>query len=166
MTVGYNCTFYNNCTNINADSKTLFQIEYIPIITTSIVIAVIFGCLIFCTILLCSYYCTNAYKIRKNNNKITPITKSLAFIFTDIEDSTENWNRYKSIMGKAVEKHDNLMEKLIKKNSGTLIKNTGDGYFITFDDCDSAVKFTLEIQYKFHKEMEDKYVYQVQLNIT
>ncbi len=55
------------------------------------------------------------------------------FLFTDIEGSTERWVQYPRAMEEALLRHDSLLESLITRHGGQVIKNTGDGYFAVFE---------------------------------
>jgi predicted ATPase/class 3 adenylate cyclase len=55
------------------------------------------------------------------------------FLLTDIEKSTEKWEKYHALMGSALAKHDSIMRRLIPKHGGRIIKHTGDGIFAVFD---------------------------------
>ncbi len=55
------------------------------------------------------------------------------FLFTDIEGSTERWVQYPRAMEEALPRHDALLESLIARHGGQVIKNTGDGYFAVFE---------------------------------
>lgn len=55
------------------------------------------------------------------------------FLFTDIEGSTERWVQYPRAMEEALPRHDALLESLIVRHGGQVIKNTGDGYFAVFE---------------------------------
>lgn len=55
------------------------------------------------------------------------------FFFTDIENSTQWWNRFPDAMGKVLERHDALLAGEINRHGGRVIKHTGDGVFAAFD---------------------------------
>ena len=73
------------------------------------------------------------------------------FLFTDIEGSTEKWERYKKEMGKALVRHDEIITKNIKKYNGEVIKHTGDGIFAIFEGGE-PLQCALEIQKEFEEE--------------
>lgn len=69
------------------------------------------------------------------------------FMFTDIVDSTkltaalgeEKWLR-------VLERHDETLRAAFAKNSGSVVKHTGDGFFVAFEDAAAAVAAAIEIQ--------------------
>ncbi len=70
-----------------------------------------------------------------------------AFLFTDIEHSTEKWERYKEAMGRALVRHDGIVKVEIVRNGGTLVKHTGDGIFAKFENR-AALRCGLGMQTK------------------
>ncbi|MFP4345147.1 MAG: ATP-binding protein [Anaerolineales bacterium] len=55
------------------------------------------------------------------------------FLFTDIEGSTDLWSRYPHAMEGVLKRHDRLLEELIIRHGGQVVKHTGDGFFAVFD---------------------------------
>ena len=76
------------------------------------------------------------------------------FLFTDIVDSTrllealgdERWR-------KLLARHDELIRARILDSSGEVIKQTGDGFFASFDDPSSAVAAAVAIQRALQSEV-------------
>jgi len=67
------------------------------------------------------------------------------FLFTDIEGSTQKWEKYKDLMPDVLAKHDAILNENIEHFGGKIIKHTGDGVFAVFEDGDS-LQSALEIQ--------------------
>ena len=69
------------------------------------------------------------------------------FMFTDIVDSTkltavlgeEKWQR-------VLEKHDETLRTAFARHAGSVVKHTGDGFFVAFEDAAAAVAAAVEIQ--------------------
>ncbi len=78
--------------------------------------------------------------------KIMPV-----FFLTDIEGSTEKWEKYRTAMGDALMRHDAILEESIKRYGGKIIKHTGDGFFAVFEGGD-PLKCALEIQKRLSEE--------------
>jgi len=69
-------------------------------------------------------------------------TGTVTFLFTDIEGSTQLWERHPGAMQAALARHDALLRKSVEANHGTVIKTTGDGLHAVFaaaTDAASAV---------------------------
>jgi len=73
------------------------------------------------------------------------------FLFTDIEGSTEKWEKYKNEMGEALSRHDAILNENINKFGGKIIKHTGDGIFAVFEN-DEPLRCAIEIQKNISKE--------------
>jgi predicted ATPase/class 3 adenylate cyclase len=68
------------------------------------------------------------------------------FLFTDIEGSTEKWERHPDRMAEAVAAHDALLVDAVEKNRGRLIKTSGDGIVAVFADPLDGIKAVVAIQ--------------------
>jgi serine/threonine protein kinase/DNA-binding SARP family transcriptional activator len=64
--------------------------------------------------------------------------RSRAFLVTDIESSTENWERDPEAMGAALSLHDELLTTAIVEAGGEIFKHTGDGVLAVFADVAAA----------------------------
>ena len=54
-------------------------------------------------------------------------TGTVTFLFTDIEGSTQLWEKHPEEMKTALAKHDSILREVINSNHGYVIKTTGDG---------------------------------------
>ena len=54
-------------------------------------------------------------------------TGTVTFLFTDIEGSTQLWEKYPHSMRDALSRHDELLRQVIEANGGRVVKNLGDG---------------------------------------
>jgi predicted ATPase/class 3 adenylate cyclase len=75
----------------------------------------------------------------------------LAFLFTDIENSTQWWHRFPDDMGVVLARHDALLAETIQRFGGKIVKNTGDGVFAVFEDgqplaCSLAIQHSVTAQ--------------------
>ena len=68
------------------------------------------------------------------------------FLFTDIEGSTQLWEREPGRMEPALARHDALARSAADAHRGTLVKMTGDGMCAAFDDPKDAVAAALQFQ--------------------
>jgi predicted ATPase/class 3 adenylate cyclase len=73
------------------------------------------------------------------------------FLFTDIEGSTQRWEKFRDEMSKVLSQHDTIMGKEIERHGGRIIKHTGDGVFAIFEDGD-PLGCALALQKRFGEE--------------
>src|SRR5713101_1892331 len=66
-------------------------------------------------------------------------TRTLTFLFTDIEGSTQLWERYPEPMQAALVRHDTILRAAIENNQGHVIKTTGDGLHAVFDSASEGI---------------------------
>ena len=67
------------------------------------------------------------------------------FLFTDIEGSTQLWEKRASEMSSALILHDTIVQENILVYGGRIVKHTGDGVFAVFDGGE-PLRCALEIQ--------------------
>lgn len=67
------------------------------------------------------------------------VTQRLAFLVTDIEDSTRLWDQLPQHMAKALAIHDQVVLDAIEGAGGRVFKNTGEGLFAAFPDSGRAL---------------------------
>jgi len=70
-------------------------------------------------------------------------TRTVTFLFTDIEGSTQLWERYPEPMQTALSRHDTLLRVAIENHHGHVIKTTGDGLHAVFDSASDGVAAVL-----------------------
>ena len=68
------------------------------------------------------------------------------FLFTDIERSTEMWERYRAVMPNALERHDAVMRDVIAACNGRVFKEVGDAFHAVFADPARAIMSAIAIQ--------------------
>jgi predicted ATPase/class 3 adenylate cyclase len=66
-------------------------------------------------------------------------TGTVAFLFTDIEGSTERWERYGAAMADAVRRHDALVRAALEAHDGYVFKALGDAFCAAFATARDAV---------------------------
>jgi len=71
---------------------------------------------------------------------------TVTFLFTDIEGSTELWEKYPDAMKTALAEHDALLREIITAQHGHVIKGRGDGIHAVFATALEAVQATLAAQ--------------------
>ncbi|HSL44142.1 MAG TPA: adenylate/guanylate cyclase domain-containing protein [Anaerolineales bacterium] len=75
---------------------------------------------------------------------------TVTFLFTDIEGSTQLWEKHPEAMQGALAEHDSILHETIESNHGHVIKTTGDGIHGVFETVIDAVHATLQAQRKFN----------------
>ncbi len=71
----------------------------------------------------------------------------VVIVFSDIEGSTE----FNESMGdrawvRVLQKHNKLIESLVNKHGGNVVKNQGDGFMMAFADPENAVRCSADVQ--------------------
>lgn len=79
-------------------------------------------------------------------------TGTVAFLFTDIEGSTERWESHRAAMSAAVERHDAILEQAIQAHDGYVFKRMGDAFCAAFRTAPEAVASAHEAQRALTKE--------------
>ena len=59
-------------------------------------------------------------------------SRTLTFLFTDLEGSTRLWEEHPDAMRAALAQHDGLLREAIEMQAGAVVKSTGDGVLATF----------------------------------
>ena len=69
-------------------------------------------------------------------------TGTLTFLFTDIESSTELWERYPDAMCTALARHDAIIERCVDAHHGMLVRPRGEGdsRFAVFPHAEDGVR--------------------------
>jgi predicted ATPase/class 3 adenylate cyclase len=70
----------------------------------------------------------------------------VTFLFTDIEGSTQLWEKHPEAMQDALARHDLILRDAIESYHGHVIKTTGDGVHSVFEKAIDAVNATLTAQ--------------------
>ena len=71
---------------------------------------------------------------------------TVAFLITDIEASTERWQRDDREMSRALSVHDEMLKALVAGHGGVVFKHTGDGICAAFSTVGQAAVTALEAQ--------------------
>ena len=71
---------------------------------------------------------------------------TVTFLFTDIEGSTQLWEKEPERMQTALARHDALVRAAIVSSGGTVVKMTGDGVYAAFDEPVGALAAAVSIQ--------------------
>ena len=71
---------------------------------------------------------------------------TVTFLFSDIEGSTERWERDRDAMRTALARHDALMRKTLEARKGYIFKTMGDEFCVAFSTASDALGAALETQ--------------------
>jgi len=86
---------------------------------------------------------------------MNPASRTLTFLFTDIEASSRLWEKYPDAMRVAVARHDAILREAIETQRGQVVKTTGDGFHAVFAIAQDAVAASLHAQRDLQKENWD-----------
>ena len=73
-------------------------------------------------------------------------TGTVTFLFTDIEGSTQLWERRSAAMQVALTRHDAILRQTIEMNNGCVFKTVGDAFYAVFPTAPDAVTAALAAQ--------------------
>src|SRR5919202_6628801 len=82
-------------------------------------------------------------------------TGTVTWLFTDLEQSTQLWERYPQAMPTALAHHDALLREAIVAYDGVIVKTTGDGVHAAFVTAQAAVAAALAAQHALQAEPWD-----------
>ncbi|HEU5100067.1 MAG TPA: adenylate/guanylate cyclase domain-containing protein, partial [Roseiflexaceae bacterium] len=77
---------------------------------------------------------------------------TLTFLFTDIEGSTQLWERHPAFMRQALARHDHLLSQITQVHGGTIFKTTGDGVCAAFTRASDGLAASLAMQQALRRE--------------
>ena len=75
-----------------------------------------------------------------------PPSGTVAFLFSDIEGSTQRWENDRAAMTEAVRRHDTLVRTAIEQAGGYVFKTMGDAFCAAFNTAGEAVAGALALQ--------------------
>jgi predicted ATPase/class 3 adenylate cyclase len=81
-----------------------------------------------------------------NDASVAVPTGTITFVVTDIEGSTQRWDRDRFAMQEAVRRHDALMRAAISKHHGHVFKTIGDAFCAAFSKPEDAVAAMFDAQ--------------------
>jgi predicted ATPase/class 3 adenylate cyclase len=78
---------------------------------------------------------------------VTPLpTGTVTFLFTDIESSTQLWERHKQAMSAALPRHDAILREVVTAHGGAIFKKVGDAVCAAFPTASDALAAALDAQ--------------------
>jgi len=67
------------------------------------------------------------------------LTGTITFLFTDIQGSTQLWERCPEAMQQALHRHDELLRQAIETHNGYVFKTVGDAFCTAFATAPEAL---------------------------
>jgi class 3 adenylate cyclase len=81
-----------------------------------------------------------------------PPSGTVTFLFTDIEGSTNLWERDPTAMRSALARHDEILRSAIEGSGGHVFKTLGDAFCAAFSSAPEALGAALSAQRTLHTE--------------
>ena len=78
--------------------------------------------------------------------RIEPPSGRVAFLFSDLESSTDTWERNPELMTGAVRLHDEISRAAFTRHAGHVFSTGGDGFGVAFPRVEDAVLAAAELQ--------------------
>jgi predicted ATPase/class 3 adenylate cyclase len=73
-------------------------------------------------------------------------SRTLTFVFTDLEGSSKLWEQHRQAMKDALERHDAILRDAVESSNGQVVKTTGDGLMAVFASPADGVNACLKAQ--------------------
>lgn len=73
----------------------------------------------------------------------------ITLVFTDIEGSSDLWERHRAAFQPVLDEHNRLMREAALRWQGVEVKTEGDAFFLVFAKASDAVRFAVEAQLAF-----------------
>jgi class 3 adenylate cyclase len=82
-----------------------------------------------------------------------PISSTVTFLFTDIEDSTRLWEQQTEAMREDLARHDALLHQIIPAHGGEVFKTIGDAFCAVFPATLNALQAAQAAQQALLREV-------------
>ncbi len=79
-------------------------------------------------------------------------TGTITFLFTDLENSTDLWEKFPEEMKTALARHDAILKAAVQREGGYIVKTTGDGLHAAFPSAINGVNCVLASQLALNAE--------------
>jgi hypothetical protein len=95
-----------------------------------------------------------SYKIWESLGSLDGLEeKTQVILFTDVVSSSELWKLHERGMFKALNEHEERVEKFIDKYNGSIIKTIGDSYMLGFEGRDSLLR-SIQFGYDLQEDLK------------
>jgi class 3 adenylate cyclase len=85
-------------------------------------------------------------RVRDDESVDADLRGTVTFLFTDIEGSTDLWDRDPVAMDRALRVHDGLVESAITDRAGVVFSRAGDSFAAAFASASEALVAAVAIQ--------------------
>ena len=92
-------------------------------------------------------------------------TDSITFLFTDIQGSTQLWEKHPEAMKVALARHDAILRQAIETHGGHVFKTVGDAFYAAFTSAPAALSAALDAQRALHAESWGEAVIKVRMGL-
>ena len=97
--------------------------------------------------------------------RVTPDGR-VVILFSDIEESTALNERIGDrAWVKLISSHDKLVQGLVQRRSGHVVKSQGDGFMIAFARAEQAVRCGIDLQHALHQDAKHKRYGEIRVRI-
>lgn len=87
-------------------------------------------------------------------------------VFTDMVDSTAQLDEFGDAAGmETLREHNRIVRRVLGNHRGREVKNTGDGFLLSFDSTSDAVRFAIELQRVLADYSEEHHDRQIRVRI-
>ncbi|OLY81935.1 Adenylate cyclase [Smittium mucronatum] len=84
-----------------------------------------------------------------SRNTIAPPVGEVTLVFTDVKNSTSQWDAKPAAMRQAIKIHNGIMRKILRSVGGYEVKTEGDAFMVSFSTVASALNWCLSVQLAF-----------------
>src|SRR5215217_6738040 len=98
--------------------------------------------------LYCPWHrCHSAFEQKEDTQEMADLpTGTVTFLFTDVEGSTNLWERYPLAMQAAIARHDEILREVMDASDGFVFKTVGDAFCVAFSSAPYALEAALAAQ--------------------
>ncbi|HET9344026.1 MAG TPA: adenylate/guanylate cyclase domain-containing protein [Candidatus Eremiobacteraceae bacterium] len=83
---------------------------------------------------------------RQAQGSVAMPTGTVTFLFSDIEGSTQRWERHQDAMRTAVARHEQIVNEAVTRHGGFVFKTLGDAFCVAFATAPQAVGAAIDAQ--------------------
>lgn len=85
------------------------------------------------------------------------VRKLAAIMFTDMKGFSRKMGKDESATMRLLKTHNQMMQEVVAKHGGSVIKTVGDAFLVSFESVVTAVRCAIEVQQAFHDYNKGKF---------